>query len=154
MNAVQDYLTRYTEGFKSLGYPALTETFVLRNGKPGVVGKRVGCRGTPKQCFSNAARWALRSGRGTYTEGYAMRHGWPIAIAHAWVTLDGKVMDNTLDAAEFDYMGVEIETKVLTQQLAKNKVYGLFDDGRGINVNLLFALDPGLKAACGLKEDA
>lgn len=55
----------------------------------------------PQQCFANASSAVLadRTGRFTYVEGYAQCPEVPgLAIAHAWVELDGKLFDPTWES--------------------------------------------------------
>lgn len=55
----------------------------------------------PQQCYANAATAVLgdRTGRFVYVEGYAQCPQVPgLAIAHAWVELDGKLFDPTWES--------------------------------------------------------
>jgi len=141
---LREILQETVDTWAKIGAPAVMERFVLRNGKDMEPMPRIGKRMTPKECFSNATHYLQRN-PGTYVEGYVLRPGL-IPIHHAWVEIDGKAMDPTLeDAEECSYVGVPFETKVLHGELVKNGVYGLLDTGM-INLDLIFRLDPELKA--------
>jgi hypothetical protein len=55
-------------------------------------------------------------------------------------------MDPTLDAAEYDYFGVAFDRMSMIEETARNRFFGLLDTGLGLNVRLMFELDPELKA--------
>lgn len=152
---LQRYLDSTATNWATLGHPATIERFVLRQGKCYDIGQRIGPRGTPKECFSNAANFVLQNGpRYSYVEGFYMSPKLPIAIHHAWVRIidnDAHLrgFDPTLDedrARAGDYVGVEFDRDTLREELLKNKVYGLLDHGRGVNTDLLFRIDPELRS--------
>jgi hypothetical protein len=142
---LQKCLTEQVAGWATLGHAAIMERFVLRNGRAYTPRLRIGRAGRPKQCYANAAKCALR-GRGTYVEGFVMRPeiGWP--IQHAWVSINGDdAMDPTLDAFNAEYFGVAFGHKVLCRELQRNGVYGMIDTGTGLNMRLMFEIDPELE---------
>lgn len=88
----------------------------------------------PKECFSNAAKLAIRHpDKLAYVEGYAAGI---IPLSHAWcVDRDGEVVDPTWGHNEVragtDYFGVAVSTEFLTKLLLENKYYGLIEVYRG-----------------------
>jgi hypothetical protein len=98
----------------------------------------------------NAAKIVMRDADATaYVEGFMINADLPIPIHHAWVSYDGETaMDPTLDSANREYFGVSFSRQELVHELRKNNVYGLLDHGLGLNVDLMFRLDPELKAIC------
>jgi hypothetical protein len=147
MDIKQD-ITERVDQWARLGHPAMLDRFILRNGKVYTPTKRIGHKRTPKECFANATRYVLKNG-GTYVEGYVIGNKLPIPIHHAWVTLDGTdAMDITLDAENYQYMGVEFDTDTLRKQTARNGYFGLLDNGLGFNTRLMFGRDPELEAIC------
>jgi hypothetical protein len=155
VTTLKEYLTQEIANWETIGHPALLQRFVLRNGKPYTPRKRIGRRGTPKECFANAAKIVVRKPRPDhvltgwgYVEGFAVHRTEPImAFHHAWVTTDrNDAMDPTLDAEQYEYFGVEFELEVLMQQIRRNRVYGLLDPGMGLNYQLMFEVDPQLEA--------
>ena len=104
----------------------------------------------PKHCFQNAQETALALHRRTgpdikvrYAEGFIM-HTFkvPMPVAHAWVSLNGKVVDTTLRPdrdnrhervtgiipEEWQYMGVELEPERSLHALHHGHVISLLDD--------------------------
>ena len=59
---------------------------------------RIGLELQPKQCFHNAQMLVFNDmdNRLTYHEGYVQANA-PFPVLHAWVTLNGKMVDLTLD---------------------------------------------------------
>ena len=145
---IKQILAEEIDNFACIGFPALMQRFVMRNGSvmvpidemPDDVG-----RGEIKQCFMNATNLAQLGYQ--YVEGFAFRQNLPILIHHAWVVdNEGRVIDNTWNNPENClYMGVEFDFEVLCREITRNEVYGLLDTGYGINVNLLFEMDEELK---------
>lgn len=145
MIEVKRMLIDQVAAWEKMGHPAIVERFVLRNGIARRGSPYSGERGEPKQCFANAAHFALDTPRATYYEGYVHRKDFPIVIHHAWCRVGNRLCEVTLpDPEKFTYIGVPVDWKVLTSQLVSNRVYGLFDIGT-INYRLMFELDPGLK---------
>jgi len=88
-----------------------------------------------KQCFYNSQMFVLSSEGATYYEGYAFTFFFP--FHHAWVVVDGKVVDFTLEAVDLverrdnlkpagpdevtAYLGVGIPTDVLRKYVLKYK---------------------------------
>lgn len=146
MATLLDNLNDVIANWDRIGYPALVERFVVRNGCAYEPCDLIGSRGAQKDCFRNAALFALNGGyECRYVEGFAIRAGIWFPVHHAWVEVDGKAMDNTWrDPFECQYFGVPIETDLLRDELLRNKVYGLFDTGM-INTDLLFRIDPELQ---------
>jgi hypothetical protein len=148
---LREMLQARVAAFATFGHPALMERFVLKNGGAfkGVkfpFPKQVR-RGEPNGCFMNAARLIMNNPREewTYHEGYVLRDGLPLEIHHAWIVVDGKVVDNTLtDPEECEFLGVPFTRYQLMSELARNKVFGLLDTGRGVNRRLIAKLDPAV----------
>ena len=148
---LRESLTGMMESWARLGHPAPLERFVLRHGKAFTPGKRVGRKGKAGLCFMNAAKAVFKhefaENPPTYVEGYvtSKKMGF-FPIHHAWVTFDGKTaMDPTLNADDYEYFGVEIGTAALRTELVRNKVYGIFDTGYGMNTKWMFKFDPELE---------
>lgn len=145
MTEVERMLSRQVATWETMGHPAIVERFVLRNGTARKGRPYSGPRGTPKECFANAARLALEDRKATYVEGFVHRKDFPIVIHHAWCQKGSRLVEVTLpDPEKFTYMGVSIDREVLSSQLVRNGVYGLLDTGT-INYRLMFELDPGLR---------
>jgi len=147
MNAALSIITQQVECWEKLHHPALLERFVVRNGKPFAPVKRIGRKGKANECYSNAAQFVFRNG-GTYVEGFATSKALPFAFHHAWVSIGGLAMDPTLDAESYVYFGVEFGAETLRAEMLRNGVYGILDPGFGLNVDLMFRLDPELEAIC------
>lgn len=151
MQTLAEQLRDECERWQSVSRAAcLVRTFVLRNGRE-YTGQRLPSgfrRRRAKLCFMHSARLALEDARLTYVEGYARVRGTSFAFEHAWVSgADGRVIDVTLKNPEHvEYVGVPFDQATLGAQLSASGVYGLFDHGRGINVELLFSRDPELPA--------
>jgi len=143
-----DTLTQMVSSWEKLGHPALLERFVLRNGKPYAPRKRIGRKRAAKQCFSNATHAVLDHVDGIYVEGYAMRHTFQLPLLHAWVGINDKAMDPTLNSKEFEYYGVAFDKTTLHRELARNGHYGLLDTGLSLNLKLIFEIDPELRDIC------
>jgi len=152
---LKEYLSEEVERWAFIGHPALLQRFVLRNGFEFKPVKRIGRRGTPKQCFMNATKAVLKHVRAyhqlegwQYVEGYAIHRERPLlAFHHAWVTTGNySAMDVTLeDAADYEYYGVAFDRRSLVRELDKQDHYGLLDTGLGLNWRLMFKRDPDLK---------
>ena len=118
------------------------EAFVLRNAWPETVGQprpKGVRRGTPKECFANAANLVTSRTDLFYMEGFCMGDSIPLPFHHAWaVDAAHRVIEPTLeDPTKYRYLGVLFPLPVLVEQLLKNKVYGLLDTGRGLNTELM-----------------
>lgn len=103
-----------------------------------------------KECFSNSQRVVLDFLFQTmpaginvkYAEGYALRHDLPLAVHHAWLDLNGKVVDLTMRKkfgkgsllgvgafAGVDYWGVAFSMGEVRKRAAETGSYGtLLDD--------------------------
>lgn len=143
------FLTEVRDGWATVCAPAIGERFVLRNGKE-FVGRKKPKRfkqGQPKNCFQNTTHLVTDDIGLRYVEGYVTRDDLPIPILHAWaIDAKNRVIDITLKEPEkYHYMGVVVTRKELYKELHRNKVYGLFDHGLGMNVDWMFRRDPGLK---------
>lgn len=84
-------------------------------------------KGTPRECFMNAARLALDNPELTYVEGVAVS---VIPTAHAWcVDQAGQVIDPTWENPErCVYLGVPIQTGFLKQSLFESGVWGIMPE--------------------------
>ena len=71
--------------------------FVLEYGQVFKVDKCI--KGTPKQCFKNAALYAIINNC-IYVEGYIYCH---IPILHAWVIDNNKIIEVTLEEPAEEY---------------------------------------------------
>jgi hypothetical protein len=62
-----------------------------------------------------------------YCEGYIAWDGAPLPIDHAWVTINGKVVDVTLRAKSkterHSYYGVEVPVKLLVKHMLETRYY-------------------------------
>lgn len=110
--------------------PSIVRDFMLKFGKDFPIGPDTfsGPRGTPKECYRNAAMLAIEDPTLTYVEGKVAAI---IPIDHAWcVDADGVVVDPTLnndDGRVTGYYGVAFPTPYLKRAIFKNKVFGLLD---------------------------
>lgn len=145
---LRDLLEQEIQAWGALRHPSVLQRFVLRNG----VGF-TGCqrpaqyrRGTPKECFMNAARLLDWTGL-TYFEGYACHPRLPIPIHHAWnADAAGRVVDVTFDQPEHCvYIGVQVSEVDLRKQQLRSGIYGVFDDGVTFNTVYMFSRDPELE---------
>jgi hypothetical protein len=147
---IKEYLTEEVSNWEFIGHPALMQRFVLRNGKEYQPVKRIGPKGEPKGCFGNATNVVLKkraAAEWDYVEGFAIHRERPImAFHHAWVTTNGNdAMDPTLDAEEYEYFGIAFAKAIVVETVKRTGYYGLFDTGLGMNVKLMFEMDPELK---------
>jgi hypothetical protein len=148
MDIIKD-LTEQVSNWALLGHPALLDRFILRNGKLYTPTKRIGPKRKPKECFGNATKYVLSHSKATYVEGYVMGSKLPIPIHHAWVTMTGTdAMDPTLDAENYQYLGIAFDTATVERELARYGVYGVLDPGLGLNHRKMFEVDPELEAVC------
>lgn len=91
-----------------------------------------------QQCFMNAQRFAIDHPNAKYYEGYWSAH--IIPVHHAWIVLDGVVIDFTAEACERylkrakigtgnvpaneqDYFGVHIPTDFIMSSILKSKMW-------------------------------
>jgi hypothetical protein len=126
------------------------ERFILRNGDE-YKGRKLPKgyrRGTPKECYANAARLVGEKPGLRYVEGFVWRDSLPLAIQHAWcIDAKGRVIDVTLgDPEKCQYMGIAVIRAELWDELRKTGYFGLLDSGLGLNTEWMFKIDPGLKA--------
>jgi hypothetical protein len=151
MTTLREILKTQGEWFAEMGHPQIIEQFVMKHGveyvglaRPKGVRRRVA-----KECFSNAAKFSSETGA-DYVEGYALRTDFPLPVLHAWNVLDGRMIDTTLDdPRKFEYLGVRFTRDEVWAELARTKIYGLFDTGGvAANVDFLRRRDPELVAAC------
>lgn len=85
-----------------------------------------GARDARHECYANAGRRAIL-GDGTYCEGYVLVCGVP--IEHAWLLMNGRVVDPTLEhtSAISEYFGVEIRTEYLARVCLNTQMWGVLD---------------------------
>ena len=145
---LRDHLTSEVANWEFIGHHALLQRFVLRNGQEYAPTKRIGRKMEMKQCFANSYKTVFRNPDWSYVEGYAIHRTNPImAIHHAWVTTNGSdAMDPTLDAAQYEYFGIAFDRMAMITETARNRFFGLLDTGLGLNVRLMFELDPELQS--------
>lgn len=155
---LKEYLESYIANVTAIGHHALLERFVLRNGKQYETTPVVGKQGEVKQCFYNAYHAAKR-GRGVYTEGLAYRHGMPLAVHHAWITVDGKAMDLTWrDSERFgtvlecDYIGIEFDFAEVRRMSNETGYWGCMLGHEMYNVELMRKYDADLVASVMRRE--
>ncbi len=103
----------------------------------------------PKQCFSNSQQLATAGPDGplTYCEGYCYPRG-GIPVHHAWVSLNGKVIDVTLRDrgtgepilgrfTDRHYVCVSFETRfVRAEMLRRMAAWPLLEDVTGLKLNI------------------
>jgi hypothetical protein len=152
---LKQYLADEIKNWEFIGHAALMQRFVLRNGREYTPTARIGKKGTPKQCFQNATQAVLARPirdlpvreRWRYVEGYCISRVNPImAFHHAWIAVDGdKAMDPTLDAEQYEYIGIEFPKPNVVAWMKELGYYGILDTGRGLNIKLMFGMDPELK---------
>lgn len=91
--------------------------------------------GPKRECFGNAAPYALTRDDVYYAEGYAMEPELPIPVQHAWlVDLSGAVIDATWDdTREHVYFGIAFNNSFVSETLAVNNN----EPGILVNMHLL-----------------
>lgn len=144
---IREVIQAQADAWAALGHPyfGALETIILKHGVDGRPARHGFKRRAQKECFKNAAELAFQAGL-RYVEGYAMRPDLGIPIAHAWnLDEDGGVIDVTWRKAEdAQYLGIIFSIQTLSRELLRNKVYGILDTGRGLNVRLLREIDAEL----------
>lgn len=106
--------------------------FVLQYGwfyEPSVLPPQI-ARGTPQECYSNAAFLTVEDDSLIYCEGYALFTKDSAPRLHAWVT-DGRglVIDNTWSHCGVAYAGVPFQSSFVTLTAIKNQAtISLLDD--------------------------
>jgi len=92
----------------------------------------------PKQCYCNSQRIALTDDRFQYAEGFVCSDLVPIPLDHAWLLLNGKVIDLTLrnlDKREKrpptlnHYLGIVIPLKLLRRNALETEMYSPVSEG-------------------------
>jgi len=150
MHALHQQLKATAEQWAMLGAPALCERFVLRNGKEfdGAKRPKKYRRREMKQCFMNTTHLVSENGDLRYVEGFAMAKDFPFVFLHAWaIDANDQVIDVTLRNPEnYLYMGVVLTRLELHKELRKLEVYGLMDQGMGLNAEWMFRVDKELQA--------
>jgi len=83
-----------------------------------------------RKCYQNAQRALLRCDVDCdsthdvrYWEGYYSRYDLP-AFAHAWLTINGKVVDLTHPNEKIDYFGVEIDWELVREYMLETETHG------------------------------
>jgi hypothetical protein len=141
----------YAEALLALGHEGQVEPFTPEEQKLIARVKRT-IRPEPQQCFSNSQRTIsffygkLPEGRFEYVEGHACPKRFPIPIQHAWLELNGKVLDL---AGEFtDYFGVPISVTIVQRYMLERRLHGpLLDDWDLGWKYAALILEPGIPAA-------
>lgn len=67
------------------------------------IGQDIGA--IPKRCWGNAALGCVHLGVGEYIEGWVVWDDTPLALAHAWIEIDGVIIDPTIQAVGSYYAG-------------------------------------------------
>lgn len=148
---IKDVMEQQINGFGRIGHIDLLTRFVLKHGRV-YQDVRVGTVGTPKECFKNAFEKVVhqRTRRPPlapvppfkYVEGFFMRDDTPFLIHHAWVEDDeGRGIEVTIPNPDGQYFGISFTTKMLLDEAASLRVYGLLDTGRGLNTGLMIRYD-------------
>jgi hypothetical protein len=85
-----------------------------------------------RECYMNAQKLRLEEywnggRRVQYWEGYVAWEGGPLPIGHAWVTINGKVVDVTLRAVDktkqHSYFGIAVPPKLLMDHMQITERY-------------------------------
>lgn len=144
---IRDALQSQIAAFERIGHPALMERFILRNGRVMETIEFRDALYPAKACFMNATHYVDLHKFATYVEGYAIRPGLGILVHHAWAeTRNGRAIDPTWnDSLNCEYIGVTIDRDAHRKIMRKTGVYGVLDQGHGINTDFIFAADPALK---------
>ena len=96
----------------------------------------------PKQCFANAqvVAWTTRhigppEGIDVkYVEGYVLLPECPLPIHHAWISVNGKVLDTTLKVtgiipSGWEYLGVEMSLHAVDHAILDHEAHiSILDD--------------------------
>ena len=131
--------------YARLGFPHTLEARVSARGKPmtiqpltiaearyvvTVVRRRGWDYFVKKQCFRNAQTALLDDDEGLlhYCEGYYVFDQCPIAIQHAWLLLNDKIIDLTARTisrtTRHHYVGIKIDSYIVRESMLSSKVYG------------------------------
>ncbi len=147
---IKTNLAETVANWQTIGHPALTERFVLRNGKPFTAVKRIGRKLQDKNCYQNtlyrASTWhdGTKYNNVTYVEGFGYRPGL-ILIQHAWVGMGDNAVDVTWkDPLDCFYFGIPFNVDDATKETYANGYYGLLEGRTGVNYQFMFKRDPGL----------
>jgi len=85
----------------------------------------------PKECYANAQKALMRyfpEDQFSYVEGYVSIPKTGLSVEHAWLKLNGKVMDLTLPT-DGDYFGIDIPREVVIAYCLEGEMHGpLLDD--------------------------
>lgn len=143
-----EILEKHSSSWLQLGHPAPLENFILKHADVKSTGAVSHAEtGTPKECFANAGRIAMQDERYEYVEGYILLPDLQFPIHHAWLwdSENLECVDPTLaDPSKYEYLGVRFTHERLVEELMRSRVWGLFDQGRGINLELMEALEQEL----------
>ena len=140
ISTVEDYLKMVSAMRKQISGPdskykfSSIEEFILQYGqhypeyqtKPKWVKK-----GIIKECFSNCLHALMgNSDRLIYCEGYASG---VIPVHHAWLMLDGKVVDPTWHGRDIvspktEYFGIQFNTQYVLKVARESGYYGVLDN--------------------------
>lgn len=140
-----DKLTAYFDRINNseIGRYFTLDRFVSRNGRFFTPAPFTGERMAKKNCFQNAVMLGqINAGKGyRYCEGIAFSI---IPTLHAWCAdAEGRVVDPTWDEPEnCEYFGLSFDPFDAFEIMKGTGVYGLFDTGRGLNIELMKELDP------------
>ena len=131
--------------YARVGFPAIIERFVQENGMTfDKIEPWSGKHLTPNQCFNNALAVACTKPDCRYVEGFVMREDVAYIIHHAWVVVDGKVLEPTVkDPENLQYFGVPFDANTAWKETVANGYYGLFDNPETmINIRFMVETDP------------
>ena len=146
-NLAHEHLTTMTEAFKELGAEKTLYGFVLEHGIEYTEVRHAEDLGTPKECYSNAARSLINGVDVTYVEGYIISEDLPIPILHAWlVDAEGVVIETTLarDLDKTHYFGVPFKRDFVLETMMAEKVYGILGGAYETTGKLIEGLDPAI----------
>lgn len=146
--SLKEELETQVIGWEFIGHPAISQRFVLRNGKAFAPRARPGNvkKGKVGYCFANALTLALDNPQYSYVEGYAVDVTIGLPLVHAWcIDSQGFVIDNTwVDSKKSQYIGVVMDTQEVKDEVDRQGFYGVL----GVdltNVDYIFRHDPELK---------
>ena len=154
MTELETILRAYAETFpKSPRKAENTYGYVLRKGKPAESStpltdeqmdyllELAGCEDMEaKQCYYNASVLLLRdfgAKRLKYYEGYMLLEGLTFPILHAWLELDGKLVDVTLQRLDSEDRLEDLSDRVLGVIPPHLQYYGVPIDSQLLLDNLL-----------------
>lgn len=80
-----------------------------------------------KECFRTSVNLSIDMGW-TYVEGFAVPKDIPIPIHHAWILIDGEVVEPTWSDAGVEYFGIPFKREYLMKCLLESEMYCVLDN--------------------------